>query len=412
MIERIKNIVKSEFFIGSLILMILINVGNVINYIFHFSMARLLSTVDYGIFAVLTNIIYIFSVPTLSIQALVSKETTKYRLKKEYGKIKGIFSNLIKETFLISLIAYIIFLIISFYVSKSLNISIYLLALTGFFLFISFITPISIGILQGMKKFNVWGWNYIISCLAKLIIAIILVIVGLKVYGAIIGFIIGSVISFFLVFPFIKEITSSKKVEEKVHLFSKKSLPTVLAILLMVLMYSSDVIIIKMFFDPDSAGKYAIISLLGKMILFGTSAIGSAMFPISSEKYESGIKTRSLIKKTYLAVFLLCISAVVILGLFPKLVITLLFGTKYLEVTSILVYVAIAFSALSLLNILVLYKISINKFRMIHVIVLAILFILELIIMFNTCSSLELFSISFMISTIIMFIGGIVLIRK
>ncbi|VVB78767.1 Polysaccharide biosynthesis protein [uncultured archaeon] len=412
MIEKIKSTVKSELFIGSLILMILINIGNVINYIFHFSMARMLGPASYGIFAVLANLIYIFSVPTLSIQTLVSKHTTKYKVKKEYGRIKGVFNYLIKETLVISLVIYVIFLIASIYLSKSLNISFYLLALTGVFLFIAFISPIPIGILQGMKKFNTWGWNYVISCLSKLLIAIILVLIGFRVYGAILGFIIGTVISFFLVFPFIKEILYSKEIKEKVHIFSRDNLPTVLAILMIVLMYSVDVIFVKIFFDPETAGKYAIVSLLGKIILFGTSAVGNAMFPISSEKYESGGKSRGVIKKTYLAVGFMCICALLIFGFFPELIIKILFGARYLGAANILIYVATAFSVLSLLNIFILYKISINKFRLVHSIILALLFILELLVMFYTNSSLELFSISFMISTIIIFIASVILIRK
>src|SRR3989344_5986119 len=81
---NLNNILRNEFFLGSLILMILINTGNVITYVLHFSMARLLGPVDYGIFAVLTNIIFIFSMPAVSIQTLISKYTTRYNLKKDF----------------------------------------------------------------------------------------------------------------------------------------------------------------------------------------------------------------------------------------------------------------------------------------------------------------------------------------
>jgi len=89
--EKLGNLKSNELLKGSLILLILLNIGNVINYVFQFSMARMLGPIDYGVFAVLTNIVYIFSVPTLSIQTVVSKNTTKFAIKNEYGNNKRIF---------------------------------------------------------------------------------------------------------------------------------------------------------------------------------------------------------------------------------------------------------------------------------------------------------------------------------
>jgi O-antigen/teichoic acid export membrane protein len=408
----LKNILKNELFLASLTLMILINIGNVINYVFHFSMARFLGPIDYGVFAVLTNIIYIFSVPALSIQTLVSKYTIKYKINREYGKINGVMNSLIKETAVISLVLYILFLIISLFIYQYLNISFYLLALTGLFIFLAFTYPILTGILQGMKKFNVWGWNFIISCIFKFVIALALVILGFKVYGAVLGVIIGALISFLLVFPFINEITGSKKIEEKINIFSGQSISTFLVMLVIVLMYSLDVIIVKIFFQSDIAGKYAIASLLGKMIFFGTSAIGSAMFPISSEKYETGKKSRGVIRKTYIAVGLMCFTAVLVFFFFPNLVIGILFGANYLSIANILVYVGIAFSFLSMLNIFVLYRISISNFKMIHAFILSILLILQVLALVYFTSDLKSFSISFMTSSIIIFIASILFIRR
>ncbi|MBS3075884.1 oligosaccharide flippase family protein [Candidatus Pacearchaeota archaeon] len=409
---NLNNILRNEFFLGSLILMILINTGNVITYVLHFSMARLLGPVDYGIFAVLTNIIFIFSMPAVSIQTLISKYTTRYNLKKDFGRIRGIFSYLMKESLVISAMLYVAFLIISLYVYKQLKISFFLLALTGIFLFIAFTYPILIGILQGMKRFNAWGWNYVISCFIKLVIAVLLVTIGFRVYGAIIGFILGNFISFLMLFPLIKEILHSKKIESRLDIFSRESLPTVLSMLVIVIMYSMDIILAKIFFNPEIAGKYAIASLLGKTIWFAASAVGNAMFPISSEKYETGKKSRGVMTKTYFAVIFICITAVFILATFPEFIIKILFDARYLDVANILSYIGIGFSFFSLLNIHILHKISVDKLRMRHVFILAILMVLQFFVLLFVHSSLESFSILFMISNIIIFIASILFIQK
>jgi len=411
MINYLKSLKKNELFKGSLTLLILLNIGNFLNYLYQFSMARILGPIGYGVLAVLVNIIYIFQVPTLSIQTIVSKHTTKFFVKKEFGKIKGVFDYLIKKTLLSALILFVIFSILSIFLSKSLNIPIWLLILTGTFLFGALIYPIGTGILQGMKKFKVWGWNFIGGNIVKLIIAIVLVFLGFEIYGAIIGFVLGTLFSFIFIIPFIKEIIYAKEIKQKINLFSKNSLSTFFAMLLIVFMYSVDVILVRVFFAEDIVGKYAVISLIGKIILFGSMTIGYAMFPITSEKFATGNKTRGVIKKTSIAIFLLCFLAVILFAFFPELIIKILFGNQYLSFAKILIYIGIAFSFISFLNIFVLYKISIDKFKLEHILFLLIFFITQVIILFLIHSTIQEFSIAFMFSTIISFIGSLILIK-
>ena len=77
--EKIK---KNELFRGSLILFILINLGNLINYLYQIVMARMLGPSDYGILAVLVSLTYIFAVPTIAIQTAVSKKIAILNVKK------------------------------------------------------------------------------------------------------------------------------------------------------------------------------------------------------------------------------------------------------------------------------------------------------------------------------------------
>lgn len=408
----LKKIGKNELIKGSLTLLILLNIGNFLHYLFQFSMARMLGPLDYGTLAVLTHILNIFSVPTLSIQTVVSKYTTKYSVKKQFGKIKGLFESLIKKTLSIALLLFIIFFLISIFLTKYLNISFWLLILSGTFLFVAFIYPVSMGVIQGLKKFNILGWNFIFLGLTKLIISVVLVMLGWKIYGALLGWVLGSFLAFFISLPFIRKILTSKKIKNKISLFSGDSLSILLGILILVVIYSSDVILAKIFFSGDVVGKYAVISMVGKIILFAGMAIGNAMFPISSENSASGKRTRGVFKRTMVIVFLLSAFAVLIYGLFPELVIRILFGSQYLDFTNILLYTGISFSFISFLNIFILYKISTDKFKLKHVLTLAVFLIAQIILLSFIHKTIQDFSIALMFSTIITFIGSIILIKK
>ena len=77
-----KNLLK-----GTLILLIMFNLFNVLNFIFQFSMARLLSLADYGIMSALFAIVYLSVGFTESIQTILTKFTTQEENK---GKLHDI----------------------------------------------------------------------------------------------------------------------------------------------------------------------------------------------------------------------------------------------------------------------------------------------------------------------------------
>lgn len=414
LITKIKNLKSHELFRSSLILLILMNVANVLNYLFHFSMARMLGPADYGTLALLTSIIYLFTIPTNSIQTVVSKYTTKFKLKKEYGKIKGMLNYLLRTLFLVFLMAFVIFLIVSIFIYLPLKVPYWLLALTGLFLFGTIVGPIGTGILQGSKKFSVWGWNNILSCTIKLTVGIALVYIGFGIYGAVMGFLGGMFISFLFIFPYIKEILDAKELKEKVNIMSSENISAFSAMIIITLMYSIDIILGKYLFNSPTAGLYSVASMIGKMIFVASSTITLAMFPISSEKFLNGNKEKTLgvAKKTALVIGGLCGFSVLMLWLFPNFIIGLLFGKQYLEIAGIMLYIGLAYSFLSFLNTYLLYKISINEFPIKKIGFLIVFLLIQTCSMVYFGTNVEKFAIAFLTSTLISVLGSFILLKK
>lgn len=409
-----KKIMKNELFIGSLSLFVLMNIGSFLNYLFHFSMARLLGPADYSILAVITSIIYIFGVPESSIRTFMSKFTTKFNVKKQFGKIKGLLKCQIKRLSLLSLFVFAGYIVVCRFLSKQLDIPFSLLVLAGVFLFSAVLYSIGTGVLQGMKKFKAWGWNFVINGSAKLIFAIGLVLLGFGVYGAVLGFIFGMLVAFLFIFPSIKEVMKAREQKEEISVFSKNNFPIFLSMLIIAFMYSFDMIIVKGLFSAEMAGMYSVVSMIGKIIFFSALSIQNAMFPISSEKFANGskAKTKNVIRKTWIVIISLCSLAIIAFAVAPGLVIRILFGSQYLSVANVLVYIGIAFSFLSFLNTLVLYRISVEEFEKIHLLFLAFFLSLEITMFSLFNSTIKEFSIAFMVSAIISFVGGCIFIRK
>jgi len=298
----IKKIFSSELGKGATILFIAFNIFNFLNYLFHFVMGRMLGPSNYGVLIVLMAMINIYNIPTEAIQNIISRYTSKLNVDKENKKIKFLMFKSLKSSLRISAPIFLIATIMAFPLSKFLDINIWLIFIVNLFIFYSFLSPINKGILQGRKKFNLLGIQAIIASGLKLFFAVSLVIFGFKIFGAIVGVLMGVTSGLIFSFYFNKDILKEK--EEKV-LFNEaysKSVPYFIVMFLILIALGLDIILAKRFFSPEIAGKYGVISMLGKMIFFATVAISKAMFPLSSEKHDRNENSFGLYIKSFIII--------------------------------------------------------------------------------------------------------------
>ncbi|MFH1711031.1 MAG: oligosaccharide flippase family protein [Nanoarchaeota archaeon] len=410
MFEKIK---KDVLIRGSLVMFVMLGIFNVLNYVFQMSMARMLGPADYGILAVLMSLLYIFGIPNEAIQTIITRYASKFEMKKDFGKTKYLLYKSLKKGLIFSAVIFCIFLIISVYLSGLLHINFWLLAMTGLFIFYVFTLPVIRGVLQGRKKFFSLGLNSVLEALAKVVFSIFLVLFGLKVYGAMGGVVVGGILAAVLAVMSIKEVIKSKMEKINFEGVYRYNLPVLIGVSAIVLIYSIDVIMARIFFTPEIAGKYAFVSLIGKVVLFSSFAISKAMFPLTSENFERGIKTSGLLKKSLILVSAVALIMLAVCFFIPEKVISVisLGSSQYLDASGILFIVCLAFSVTAFTNVIVLYSLSINKIRKSSVFLL--FFVLaEAILLGIFNSNLYEFSVSILIVNLGMFFYSLWLIKK
>lgn len=414
--KMLKQLFSNEFRKGALILFITLNIFNFLNLLFHFIMGRMLGPADYGILAALMSLIFLHGIPSESVQNLVSRYTSKFNVKKENGKIRYLMSRAISKGIFIVIVLYAFLLIISLFLANFLDISFWLIALTNLMIFAAILAPILRGILQGRKKFTKLGISYIIEAIVKIIVAIFLVGIGFQlgsnfqIYGAMTGVLVGAFVA--LLFSLYFNIDLNKQKIKRTHFENvyTESVHYIIAMIVILLAFNIDILLAKRFFEAELAGKYAVLTILGRIIYLGVFSISKAMFPITSEKYEINSNTKSLFIKSLAVVVTLCIIGVMVYALFPKLIIFILYGSLYTDVSNLLVYSGIALSFLALTNVVLLYCLSINGLKKSYY--LFIFLIIEIVLLSLFHDSLLEYILAFMASTIIMFIGTLFLLRK
>lgn len=406
----IKKIFKSEFGKWMIILFVMINLSNFLNFLFHFSMGRMLGPVDYGTFAVLMSLMYLYSAPTEAIQNIISRYTTKLHIEKKEGAIKFLMKRSLKKGLTISLLVFLILIPCSLIISKFLSINFWLILLTNSFVFLSFSSPITRGILQGRKKYFKLGISLILDSGVKLFVGVFLVLIGFKVFGAVLGVLFGILIGIISSVYFNKDVLKKEENEISFSGIYRESIPYFISMMVILLIFNLDILLAKRFFSPEIVGKYSVISMLGKMIFFGTTAIGKVMFPLTSEKQDKEENPEGVFKKSFLVISLLCILVIVLFLFFPEIVIRVLYGKQYLDVAPYLVYSGIALSLLSLSNLVLIYGLSINKLRKPYY--LFVFLIIEIILLLLFHNNIKEYILAFMASNAIMFIFSFFFVRK
>ncbi len=334
------------------------------SYLFYFSMARMLSPEEYGILYSLIAITYIFSVPTETIRFVISRYTAIFNLKKQNGSIKNLLNRSFKKITLLSIPIWIFLVLLSvLWLGKFLHISVWPLLIMSVVIPFLFLLPIIHGALQGLQKFVTLGINNSIEMVVKLILAVVLVFLGFKVYGAIIAIPLSIVVALIIGIIPLKKIMKEKETTIDTKHIYDYFFPFMLVIFFLTTMSSVDVLIARHFFSPSYAGLYAAISTIGTTLFFVSISVTKVMFPMVSEKHHLKEKEEheDILYRSLLLVAIPSLALVLFLTFFPKLLVTIMFGLKYISISNFIKYEAIAMGFLALSNVISLYNLAINK---------------------------------------------------
>ncbi len=351
---------EKELVKGSAILLVSFGIYNLFNFLFQSSMARLLSLSDFGVLAFLNNMIYILGGFSESIQMTITKFAAN---EKEPGKIKNIIKRALRKSLSFCLGLFLFFLIAAIFISKLTKINYFLVAFTGLIIFNIFLMPINRGVLQGKKKFGALGINMISESIAKFLLAVFFVYLGWNVFGAILATFLAGAIAFYLTFIGLKEYTRSKeKIGETRGIYSY-SKPTFFIVLTILIFYGFDIIFAKLVFSSEIAGTYAIASLCAKMIFLVTQPVSKVMFPIAVENNKGKKKSKNVFLNAFVTVLVLDLIALGIFYFYPEFVLGIFSGKSLTEDSKALFYLGVSITMLSITNLILIRKLSLDKIK-------------------------------------------------
>jgi len=344
-------------------------------------MARFLSPIEYGILYTLISITQWWTIPDETTRSVMSKYTAKYVINDEYGKISYILRRATRRLLIMSIIAFFIFIPISVFMGKYLDINPLFIISTGSMLVLTSILPASWGVLQGLQRFWIVGFRVTLDMVLRFVFGIAFVLLGFGVAGAYSAIVAATLVVLVMSYYSLKDIWKIKPVKVETKEVYKYAWPILIGSVLLTIMFTIDVILVKRFFSPIVAGYYSAISTLAKVIFFAGTGLTRVMFPLVAERHEKGEWHKDLLYKSLIIVLIISIILIVIYTLFPNQVVSLLFGNKYLvdiildnklyiPLSHLVKYLAISMMFMSLTYTICFYNWSINKKRFIFLIIL------------------------------------------
>lgn len=348
---------SSIIFLGSLF-------ANPLNFLFNLFMTRNLTVADYGTLASLMSLITLTTIPAGALFPTVVKFAASYFAKNELDMVRGLFFKVSKLTIPLGLVALVIFIIFNQQISQFFRIrDSMLILLVGAIVAISFISVPNQPILQAKLAFRFIAFNTVFGSLLKLFFGLLLIYLGFSIWGALLALIVSSIIPYLLSFT---QLTFILKKEVHVpHISIKKlilyGIPSTITLFSLTSFASTDIILVKHFFNNTDAGLYAGVSLIGRIVFFLTAPIGTVMFPLIVQKHTRKENFHTDFRIAMLLVIVPSCFVIVAYYFIPDFILTLSTKKEFISVSSLLWLFGVFSAIYGVLTVFINFYLSIEK---------------------------------------------------
>lgn len=309
------------------------------NYVFNFLFGHLMSPGDYGLLISLLSLAAIFSSPITSVNMLITQRAATTEESKQPAVIRRSLAQALRWSIALTIILAIIIGVGADWLQTLLNVpETTFLILVAFLVVASFLLGIASGLVRGLERFGLLSISLIVQGLSR--IGLGLGLLGLGVAGVMsatpLSYLLGTLICVGSLIPILRRKTVDAPATDSPGVSHLIYLIVVQAIIGLLL--NSDVIIARRFLTPQDSGLYAALSILGKTILYLAATVGDVVYPRISRQIKHGIQEQPFKLLIPGAAIVLGAAAPVIglFSLFPKQIITILYGKQYLAVSPLL----------------------------------------------------------------------------
>ncbi len=343
---------------GSAIMLTALCILTLANFGYNIAVARILGPISYGHTTAVYTLLVLTSSVTLSIQILTAKmvaqratadlQTLAYREFHRWGWAAGI---------LVSSLLLLLRNAITAYLNIPTPLLIILLAIGT-----TFYVPLGArrGYLLGTCSFRHLGSNLVLEALTRLFGSLLAMNLGLGVPGVIAANAAAVVVAYFLAQPRFNPLTTT---ECDISFDYREGIQAAVFFAGQVVINNCDIVVVKHFFSPATAGLYAAVSMVGRVVFAFSWSIVNSMFPIAAGTHSRKEDGHGVLGLTLLMVSGTCLLFISSLRLAPSWIWIRLFGAQFqtagtADFRHLLILYAFSTAVYSLSVVLIAYEMS------------------------------------------------------
>lgn len=365
----LSKISSSDIVSGTVVITLGSFLSSVFAYLLQLFLGRTLSVDDYGAFNALLSLFVILAIPVGALANSLIRTVSALRTAQKFNVLTKLFVELTVAAGALGCITFIVIFSSREMLANYLNMQDQGLFLYfGLFFGTSFLLIAPSAYLQGLLRYKAFAFFNVINGLLRLIIPVVLVLLGMHLRGVFSGMAIGTLVMLIVAALLLKKNFAKYEnitLRPHYHQLFIFSIATLFVGVGMGSLNNFDVILVKHFFDPTTAGIYSAVVTIGKVFLFGAGTVTLVMYPQISGLFAQG--SDYLKKFTYfLYIQLLLIGGgLVAFFAFPGLIVSVLFGTGFASAVQFIPKFAIFMAFYILINFLIMFLLAINETRVV-----------------------------------------------
>lgn len=337
-------------------------VTNVLAYLYHLVVGRILGPVGYGELAALLSIFYILNSPSVVIQNILVKFFSTLKAKNELGQAKSLFWLITRGLFVTACILFIFLIPLVNWFGSFLHISEFINLIWLYCMFVTVIfSIINVSLLQAFQQFFPIAVINSLGALLRLVFGAVGAVFG--VGWTLLSNIFAGILTYAA--TYIPLGASMRVKAEKLKMTPMSavyySVPTFIAVFCITAIYSLDVVLVKHYFSAEEAGLYSSLSVLGKIIFFASNSLTVVAFPMLAERKELGQSYGKIVVLSLAVVGCISLGITLVYYLFPSLVVNMLFGPAFANASPLLGTFGLFISFFTLSNLFATMYLALGK---------------------------------------------------
>jgi len=364
--SRVRSFATSDFARQSAIVFASTLAINALGYGFHFAISRRIGVDAYGTLSAL-NAGYMISLTVAAIFAtIVVKFAAELRAVGDLPRLAALSRRLAAFVVTVGVATLVVGLLASSAIASFLHVrDVRAVAVVVGIVALTIASAPLRAIFQGMEEFTTFAALGVVESFVKALAGVLFVYVGFGVTGAFAGWAIGTALSLAaVVVALVLRFRGLARVPFYVDVrrLAVTTSGVATGMLALTALGYADVIVVKHFVDPRTAGLYGALSLSGKILLFFVGFLPTVVLPKATRAALAGRSALPTLLQALGLVIAISVCGLAVYGFAPRLVVTALAGNAFAAAAPYAFSYGLAMVFLAALSVVVSFKIGLHRF--------------------------------------------------